>query len=339
MPPGSLLPSEPDALTRFVETRLIYAVDTNVRPLLRKTPLSDFGATRGYLASATLYAARLRWECWELYHSYGQADLFEGDAGTARLFLEAEQKRLKPDTSYPVNATLNRSAVHRWTLVYYGGADLPGARVHYQIGLSYYRLQRVQQGWLQGQKRGDSFTGALTLLTTRGVPTPQIRGDGYSLSAGVTLTTEGWVASVFVDNLWSYLRVRRLQRIEATVRVNELTPDADGFLRAPPFLEGRVSETALSRMVRPRVELALWRREQTRRYGLIAVQGDQWRTAVTLGWQIGDSTVWAAYWQPHPMLWVGYEEQRLRLMLGVDTLQRSALHRFYGEINWRIPIR
>ncbi|MCS7300820.1 MAG: hypothetical protein NZ556_04620 [Fimbriimonadales bacterium] len=322
-----------------MEVRALYAADTNVRPLLRKTPLADFGAARGYLTGATAYEARLRWDCWELRYGYGQADLFEGDAGAARLFLEAEQKRLRPDTSYPVNAILNRSAVHRWTLAYHGEMRLPDARLRYQIGLSYYHLQRVQQGWLQGQKQGDSFAGALTLLTTRGVPASQIGGDGYALSAELTLNTEGWGASISVDNLWSQLRVRKLQRVEATVRVNQLTPDANGFLRAPPFLEGRVSETTLRRVARPQVELALWRRERTRRYGLVAAQYDQWQAALTFGWEIRDGVFWAAYWQPHPMLWMGYEAQPLHLTLGVDAFQRNTLRRFYAEVRWRIPIQ
>ncbi|MCS7208017.1 MAG: hypothetical protein NZ874_00405 [Fimbriimonadales bacterium] len=337
--PHRFLPAEPEAPTRFLETQVLYAADTNVRPLLRKARLADFDAARSYLTGAAACEARLRWDCWELRYGYGQADLFEGDAGAARLFLEAEQKRLRPDTSYPVNATLNRSAIHRWMLAYHGETVLSDARVRYQIGLSYYRLQRVQQGWLQGQKQSDSFAGALTLLTTRGVPAAQIGGDGYALSAGLTLAAEGWSASVFVDNLWSQLRVRKLQRVEATVRVNQLTPDADGFLRAPPFLEGRVSEIALRRVARPQVELALWRRERTRRYGLIAAQHDRWQAALTFGWEIGDGALWAAYWQPRPMLWIGYAGRHWRLMLGADTFQRDTLRRLYAEVRWRVPIQ
>lgn len=322
-----------------MEARALYAADTNVRPLLRKTLGAAFSATRGYLTGASVYEARLRWDGWELRYAYGQADWFEGDAGAARLFLEAEQDRLRAETRYAVNATLNRTAVHRWTLAHHGEQRTPNARWRYQVGLSYLHLQRVQLGWLQGQKQGDSFRGALTLLTTRGAPAPQIGGEGVSLSAGIAWKTDDWEASVWVDNLWSQLRVRTLQRIEATVQVNQLTPDADGFLRAPPLLEGRVSETSLRRAARPRAELALWRREPARRCGVIAVQEGRWRVALTLGWEVSGGALWIAYWQPQPMLWLGYEGRGWRVLLGVDTLQRDALRRVYAELSWRAPLR
>lgn len=339
MPPTSLLQSfQTETPPRFVETRALYTADTNVRPLLRKIQGTEFESAQGYLTGASVYETRLRWERWELRHAYGQADLFEGNTGAARMFLESEQKRLRPDTSYAVNATLNRSAVQCWTLTYHGEAQTPNAQLRYQVRLSYLNLKRVQLGWLQGQKTGDSFTGALTLLTTRGVPAPRIGGEGYTLGIGASVEIEGWSASLFVDNLWSQLRVRTLQRIDATVRVNQLTPDADGFLRAPPLLEGRVSETTLRRAARPRTELAIWRRETARCYGLIAPQDGQWRIALAGGWEARGGTLWIAYWQPHPMLWLGYETSRWRITLGADALQRNAARRLYAELSWRTPL-
>lgn len=340
-PPPSLLQSftaEPQTPPRFLEVRALYTADTNVRPLLREALHTEFGAARGYLTGASAYEAHLRWEHWELCHAYGLADLFEGDSGAARLLLEAEQNRLRPDTSYAVNASLNRSAVHRWTLAYHGESRAPDIHWQYQVCLSYLHLQRVQLGWLQGQKQGDSFAGSFTLLTTRGVPAPQIGGYGYALSAGASLEIGDWTASVSVDNLWSLLQVRTMQRIEATVQVNQLTPDADGFLRAPPLLEGRVAETAMRCALRPRTELTLWRREGSRRYGLLAMQDDQWRVALIGGWEISGGTLWIAYWQSRPMLWLGYAHRNWRITLGADNLNPGALRRFYGEFSWRVPL-
>lgn len=338
-PPSSLLQSfQTETPPRFVEARALYAADTNVRPLLRKMQGTEFESARSYLTGASVYEVRLRWECWELRHAYGQADWFEGNTGAARLFLESEQERLRPDTSYAVSAMLNRSAVQRWTLTYHGTAQTPNAQLRYQVGLSYLNLQRVQMGWLQGQKTGDSFTGALTLLTTRGVPAPHIGGEGYTLSIGVSVEIKGWAASVFVDNLWNQLRVRTLQQIDAIVRVNQLTPDADGFLRAPPLLEGRVSETTLRRAARPRTELALWRGETARRYGLIAHHDYQWRIALAGGWETRGGMLWIAYWQPYPMLWLGYETPRWRITLGADALQRDAARRLCAELSLRTPL-
>ncbi|GIV11701.1 MAG: hypothetical protein KatS3mg020_1192 [Fimbriimonadales bacterium] len=340
-PPSSQIQrfiGESQAPLRFLEVRTFYTADTNVRPLLRQTLRTEFSAERGYLTGASAYEARLRWECWELCYAYGLADLFEGDSGAARLLLEAEQNRLRPDTSYTVNASLNRSAVHRWTLAYHGESHAASRHLQYQVRLSYLHLQRVQLGWLQGQKRGDSFTGSFTLLTTRGVPAPQIGGYGYALGAGASLEVGDWTVSAHIDNLWSMLSVRTIQRIEATVQMNQLTPDADGFLRAPPLLEGRVSETAMRRTLRPRTELTLWRRESSRRYGLLAMQDEQWRVALIGGWEISGGTLWTAYWQPRPMLWLGYTHRNWSITLGADSLNTGALRRFSGEVSWRLPL-
>lgn len=340
MPPANLINSlSAEALPRSIEINTLYLADTNVRPLLRHASGTEFPGARSYLTGASLYEVRLRWERWEVRYAYGQADLFEGDSGAARLFLESEQERLRPDTTYPVSATLNRSATHRWTLAYHGTVHMPNTRLRYCVGLSYVHLQRVQLGWLQGQKTGDSFTGRLTLLTTRGVPAPQIGGEGYLLSVGASLEHADWTISLFVDNLWSYLRVRTLQQIDATVRVNQLVPDADGFLRAPPFLEGRVLETSLRPTAHPRTELALWRRVGTHRYGLIALQGEPQRIALAWAQPTPAGTLWIAHWHPHPMVWLGYETRYWHLILGTDSPQRHALRRVYGALRVRIPIR
>lgn len=324
--------------SRFVEVRALRYGGTNVRPLLREGVRSEFDATRGYLTGASVYEARLRWARWELRYAYGQADLYEGNAGAARLFLEAEQARLRPDTNYAVFATLNRSAVHRWTVVYHGEARIPNARGRYQLGLSYLNLQRVQQGWLQGQKQGDTFAGALTLLTTRGIPAAAVDGVGYTLSAGIALETDRWGASLQVEDLWSWLRVRQAQRIEANVAVNRLTPDADGFLRAPPLLAGRVADASLQRTARPHAEMTLWRREGARQYGLLARYDEAWHTGLAIRWNSHRSAFWAAYWQPQPILWLGYETPHWQLTLGTDNLRRDALYRFYFEFRWRFAL-
>ena len=333
-----LLPGETDLSGRAIETRALYLADTNVRPLQRKASAADHDATRGYLISVQAYEARLRWQRWELAYAYGLADWFEGNRGAARLFLESEQRRLRQHTRYPVEATLNRSAVNCWTLTYRGDLAVEAVRLRYHIGVSYLHLQRVQQGRLQGQKEGDAFAGELTLLTTRGVPATRIGGYGYAAHAGIALQTNRWGVSLSVENLWSHLRVRTAQRINATVRVNQLTPDADGFLRAPPLLEGRVSDQALERAARPRTEIALWQRDGARRFGVIAAHHADWRLAMALRWDVHGGALWMTYWQPYPMMTLGYESARWRITLGLDTLQPNMQRRLYGEFCWRIPL-
>jgi hypothetical protein len=323
---------------RFLELRLCAFADTNVRPLQERGVVADFSGGRAYFRNASLSEARLRLNRWELRLAYGQADDYTGNTGAARLFLEAEQQQLLPDTEYPVAATLNRSAVRSWTVAYHGAWNSHNSKVRYTIGLSYLNLQRVQLGWLQGQKQGDTLEGDLTLLTTRGVPPSEIGGEGYALSAGVALESGDWTLGVSVQNLWSHLRVRQLQRIEADVRVNRLVPDADGFLRAPPALEGRVEKLAIQRAARPHTEIALWRMGKTTDVGLLAFYESEWRTGLAFGWRGHRSMVWAAYWQPYPVLWLGYEQAHWHITLGADFWNGSTLRRFYVELGWRVLV-
>ncbi|MCX7993370.1 MAG: hypothetical protein N2651_06845 [Fimbriimonadales bacterium] len=325
---------------RFLELRFHLSAATNVRPLLQEHRSSDFDGVRAFLEGMSVYEARLRLAQWELGFAYGQADDYDGNSGAARLFLEAEQGQLRPDTSYPVSATLNRTAAHWWTLAYHGNWETSSVKGRYSLGLSYLSLQRVQQGWLEGQKRGDSFEGELTLLTTRGVPAPAIGGTGYSLSVGVALEWEGWSAVLSVQNLWSQLRVRQAQAIEAAVRVNRPVPDADGFLRAPPVLEGQVRSVRLWRVARPCAEIGLWRRTGSTKWGLIARHDDDWHAALAFRRRVGrDAALWTAFWQPYPMLSLGYEQPNWRIVLGTDAWNRSALKRFHLELSWTIALK
>lgn len=319
----------------FLEVRSYAFADTNVRPLFREEGAAEFNARRAYLQSALTYAVRWRTHAWEFSLAYGQANRYEGNSGAARLFLEAEQGRLSPDTRYPVEATLNRSAVHIWTATYHGAWNASPAKGRYWVGVSYLHLQRVQQGWLQGQKAGNSFEGELTLLTTRGLPASAIRGEGYALSAGVALNAGNWTAGVSAHNLWSRLRVRQAQRIEATVRMNQLTPDADGFLRAPPALEGSVNPASLQRLAQPRVDIEVWRRLKGYTLGILAVHERDWQGALALRRDGSRSSVQVAYWQPRPMVWLIYEQSDWRAVLGADLWNGDRIQRFYVGLTWR----
>jgi len=323
---------------RFLELRMYAFADTNVRPLTERGAAADFRGAHAYFRNASLSEARLRLNRWELRLNYGQADDYAGNRGAAQLFLEAEGQKLLPDTAYPVAATLNRSAVRSWTLAYHGAWNAPNLKGHYSVGLSFLNLQRVQLGWLQGQKQGDVFAGNLTLLTTRGVPTQTIGGEGYALSAGVVLESDDWTLGVSVQNLWSHLRVRQMQRIESDVRVNRLVPDEDGFLRAPPALEGRVENFSIQRAARPHTEIALWRMGKAASVGLLAFCESEWRVGIALSQTRRQSTVWAAYWQPYPTLWLGYEQSHWHITVGADFWNGSALRRFYVELGWRVPV-
>ncbi|MCX7926031.1 MAG: hypothetical protein N2554_09505 [Fimbriimonadales bacterium] len=336
---GNWLPEPSSTFPRYLEIRVSAFADTNVRPLFQKPAEPAFAAERAYFRQAFAYSLHIRLPRWEFSVAYGQADRYEGNQGAARLFLEAEQKQITSDSSYPVEATLNRSALQSWGATYHGEWNSAHAKVRYQVGIRYLNLQRVQQGWLQGQKEGDSFEGELLLLTTRGLPAETVGGAGFTLDAGVAVETEGWVAGVFVENLWSRLRTRQVQQIEANLRINRPVPDADGFLRAPPALEGRIRYPALQRAARPRTTIEVWRATPSNSVGVLAQRADEWQAALAFRGMRGQSRFCLTYWQPRPSVWLTFEQNNWSITAGADFWNGDALHRFALELSWRFPLK
>jgi len=326
-----------------VEMGIIHHADTNVRPLLRQGTESDFNGRHAYYVGNRIYGMRLHRGKWELGYAYGQADLFQGNRGAAQLFLETERGALNPNTAYGVQATLNRSALQRWTLAYRDQLELTpstGDRrqegvLRYRIALSWLVLQRVQVGDLAGQKRGDQFEGTLNLTTTRGLPPEAVDGRGVAFDVACELVWDNGRLGVQVENLWSQLQIRQAQRIEARIRVNQLIPDADGFLRAPPFLEGRTQTIRVAQRALPAVQgflSGVWADTEA---ALLWRYDFEW--VIGVGMKRG--TLWGIVWLNRPTLQLGYTTARWNLTLRLDGLDTARLRHFGMALSMGLPLR
>lgn len=304
-------------------TRLEGALnaDTNVRPLFRKALALASAGDAFYYQSSSGFRFEQTVGKWRVGYAYGQAERFRGNRGAAQLFLEAEQGELRNEGNATVWASLNRSAVHRWSLGLEDSATIGEARLRYRLTAHYLVLQRLQVGTLIGQRAGNQFDGALRLTTTRGLTPQAIDGQGVALDAEATIEWQRWLFGARIENLWSALEVQQAQHITAQVRVNQLIPDADGFLRAPPLLEGRVTRVQVHTRAARTAEICAIYATGGSQVALMTRYDFEWR----LGIGVGRGGLWSVLWLHRPAWQVGYTSDRWQATLVMDGwgLERS----------------
>ena len=315
-------------------TRLEGALnaDTNVRPLFRKaSTLADAGDSFYYQSSSGFRFEQTVGK-WRVGYAYGQAERFRGNRGAAQLFLEAEQGELRNEGNTTVWASMNRSAVHRWSLGLEDSATIGEARLRYRLTAHYLVLQRLQVGTLIGQRAGNQFDGALRLTTTRGLPPQAIDGQGVALDAEATIEWRRWLFGARVENLCSALEVQHAQHITAQVRVNQLIPDADGFLRAPPLLEGRVERVQVQTHAARTAEVCATYATGGAQVALLIRYDFDWR----LGVGMGRSGLRSVFWLHRPAWQVGYSSDRWQAMLMMDGWSLECSRRVSASLGYAV---
>jgi hypothetical protein len=335
LPPAQPTPA---GVERFrpaaAHTRLEGALhaDTNVRPLFREaSTLADAGDSF-YYQSSSMFRFEHALGRWRVGYAYGQAERFRGNRGAAQLFLEAEQGELRNEGNTTVWASMNRSAVHRWSLGLEDSATIGEARLRYRLTAHYLVLQRLQVGTLIGQRAGNQFDGALRLTTTRGLPPQAIDGQGVALDAEATIEWRRWLFGARVENLCSALEVQQAQLITAQVRVNQLIPDADGFLRAPPLLEGRVERVQVQTHAARTAEVCATYATGGAQVALLIRYDFDWR----LGVGMGRSGLWSVFWLHRPAWQVGYSSDRWQAMLMMDGWSLECSRRVSASLGYAV---
>jgi hypothetical protein len=335
LPPAQPTPA---GVERFrpaaAHTRLEGALhaDTNVRPLFREASTLVDAGDSFYYQSSSMFRFEHALGRWRVGYAYGQAERFRGNRGAAQLFLEAEQGELRNEGNTTVWASMNRSAVHRWSLSYEDGATTGEARLRYRLSAHYLALQRLQMGTLIGQRTGNQFDGALRLTTTRGLAPQEARGQGVALDAEATLEWRRWLFGVRIENLWSTLEVQQAQLIAAQVRVNQLIPDADGFLRAPPLLEGRVERVQVQTRAARTVEVCATYATGGSQVALLTRYDFEWRFGVG----VGMDGLWSVFWLHRPAWQVGYSSDRWQAMLMMDGWSRERSRRVSASLGYAV---
>jgi hypothetical protein len=248
---ASLTESTLTSCRQALVSRFLIHADNNVLPLRlgdkETLPPMMFEGSKAYYFHARFKELGLSYRQWSLYYGHGKGDFYEGNRDAAQLFLDAKSNDVDWLKVYDVDAYLRRTHSHHWALSYTTPVRLNGRKGQCIIALRWLRMHRLQYGNLKGLMWLGQFQGDLKLLTTRGLPENETRSNGVALDVAIVLPlSEQLRMGIWVENLFSRIWQRTLQDITAKVATNTVEPDADGFLHAVPFLQGRIDRRSLN---------------------------------------------------------------------------------------------
>lgn len=321
---------------RRLEVEHLTVASTNVQPLLRKADGRVlFTGEEGYYRFAALSEVRLSLSRWKLRYAFGVADRFDGDSGAVQLYLGSGDLSQFPPSDTAVAATMNRSAVNRWTLEHVIPIRRGQEEGWLLLSGSLYLTRRVQQGTLTGRWQNAQFDGNLLLDTTRGLEPADTRsvGVGFHLALGVPLSEE-WRFAFWGENLLGHAWQRRVQRITARVLTNTVIPDADGFLHAAPLLSGRIDTLSRELSLQRRVTLGLARRGDAGAWLLLAAQDAGWE--YTLGY--ASERYWFLFTLPRREWQMAYRSGQWELVLGLSEIDPARARHGSVQMRWAMPV-
>lgn len=322
-----------------VETRTLIRADNNVLPLKlgddERLPSKKFSDDYAYFANYRLKDFALSYRRWTLRHGYGKADFYDGNKDAAQLYLDSMSVGVDARKVYNVNASLNRTFLRRWTLEY--AIPLKHNQGQISVALHWLRIHRLQKGKLTGQMWLGQFDGDLHLLTTRGLPSNEARGNGMTIDfSAVAPISRRIKFGIWGENVFSKIWQRNLQEITAEVATNKVEPDADGFLHAVPFLQGRIGKVSLKMKARQVWTIGVALQQGKSDWILTAKRERDWRIGIGYGFSIGNGKRAWILMNERPIFWqVGVATTRLQFLLGVDKWTTVAARRATVSVRWR----
>ncbi len=325
-----------------VSSCMLFHADNNVLPLKlgdeKQLPPLRFNGDRAYFVAYRFKELSVTYRRWALRYGHGKADFYEGNGGAAQLYLDAMANVISTTDTYDVVASLNRTRLHRWSLEYVTPLRIGNQKSQLVMTLHWLRLHRLQHGTLTGRMNLGQFRGDLRLLTTRGLPNDEVRSNGLILDVSLLVPIgSDWRLGIWSGNLFSRLWQRTLQDIKAQVATNVVEPDADGFLHAVPFLQGRVDRRSLTTMAKRRWTLAL-SGSQGQNDWLLLAQRDVNGTQVSLGyaWEIGEGRkVWLMRSFGREQWQIGIDTSRWQLLLATDKFNSGSAKRASLSLAWQ----
>ncbi len=322
-----------------VETRTLIRADNNVLPLKlgddERLPSMNFSDDYAYFANYRLKDFALSYRRWTLRHGYGKADFYDGNKDAAQLYLDSMSVGVDARKVYNVNASLNRTFLRRWTLEY----AIPLKRNQGQISVAFHwlRIHRLQKGKLTGQMWLGQFDGDLHLLTTRGLPSNEARGNGMTIDfSAVAPISRRIKFGIWGENVFSKIWQWNLQEITAKVATNKVEPDADGFLHAVPFLQGRIEKVSLKARAKRIWTIGAALQQGDNSWILMAKKERNWRISIGYSFPIGQrKQVWFMV-SERPLLWqMGIATARFQLLLSVDKWNAATAKEAMTVVHWR----
>lgn len=330
------LTSSPVVGGKWLETGYHLFARTNVRPLLQSSKAEQsFTGEHGYYRFASLDEIRLRLPRWQVRYAFGVADHYAGDQGAVHLYLGGVNLTQIPTSDIDVSATLNRSAVNRWTVEHSVAFRSKHGEGWLLLAASLYLSRRIQQGTLEGRWQNAQFDGNLSLDTTRGLNPADTRSTGWGLHLALSLPlSERWRVGFWGENLLGRIQQRKLQRIIAHVQANTIVPDADGFLHAAPLLSGRIDYLSQELSLQSRVTLGVAYRRGSEVWLLFASRDNDERVSVGYA----SSGYWLLLSLPHREWQVAYRNGQWELAIGLSALNPSRTQCATLGIRWAVPV-
>jgi hypothetical protein len=315
-------------------SRFLIHADNNVLPLrlgdMETLPPMRFEGNKAYYFHARLKELGLNYRRWSLRYGHGKADFYEGNKGAAQLFLDTKSDSIDWLKVYEVDAYLRRTHSHQWALSYTTPVRLNGREGQCSIAFRWLRVHRLQYGTLKGQMWLGQFQGDLKLLTTRGLPESETRSNGVALDVAIVLPlSEQLRMGIWVENLFSRIWQRTLQDITAKVATNTVEPDADGFLHAVPFMQGRIDRRSLNAKAMRLWTIGMaW--QQWKNHWLLLTEHDAIGTKVSIGYALrfGErQKVWLMRTVGKNEWLVGIDASKCQIQLSLDRFSVNKIKR------------
>lgn len=315
------------------------SASTNVMPLewSRRRPLPDvqFTGQHAYYRAASYMQVALSLGSYRLRYARGVMQNYTGSPGAAQLYLDTQGSGIRYFHEYDADVYMNNSEVTSWTLEQSVPLHTARGGGVLQLGISLLETHRVQQGNLRGAMRFWQFQGDLALDTTRGLPAEKARGWGAAVHVALRWhLPHGVRAGVWAENVLSAVWGQRLQQIRARVLTNTVVPDADGFLRAAPFLSGTVQEGERRLRVQPRYTLGMLLPYGTANAVLLVQKDTDWRYHLVyargssrLQWTLSPAQ-YAYEWRTGSWRW----------RIGTSHLQLRRAQQVCVTVQWSSPL-
>jgi len=220
---------------------------TNVMPLewgtRQRLPTATFQGKSAYYELTRCVQVSVQKDRLRLMYTRFVIDRYDGSSGAAQLYLDSQGLGIRYFRQYDIKASMNNADLGTWTIETHSKWATRYGEASAMCAISLINTHRIQQGHLFGDMWALQLQGQLNLDTTRGLPPPRAQGWGLTTHFGVVVPLpRQHKVGVWVENALGGIWEQRMQRIQAQVATNTVVPDADGFLRGVPFLQGTVQE-------------------------------------------------------------------------------------------------
>ena len=338
---SSLIGSAQSLPFKALVSRIFINADNNVLPLRlgdkETLPKIRFGADSAYYFHTRFKELGFSYHRWSLHYGHGKADFYEGNKDAAQLYLDVKSNAIDGMRVYDVVASLRRTHLHRWTLSYTTPIRLDRRLGQCTVALHWLRMHRLQHGILKGQMVLGQFQGDMNLLTTRGLPESETQSNGVALDVAIVVPLSDRLrAGIWVENFYSRIWQRTLQDITAKVATNTVEPDADGFLHAVPFMQGRIDRRSLNAKAKQAWAIGMaW--QQRKGSWLLLAEHDAVGTKASVGYALtlGEKrSVWLMRTVGNGKWLVGVNMPQCQFHLSFDGFNANNVKRVSTSFCW-----